>query len=64
MFGAGIGGALGGATGAGLGAAGIPGAGGAAGLTPIENWLSALANQFLSGVPGYVGTTVGWSEGK
>ena len=57
MLGAGIGGGLGGATGFGLGATAN-----AAGLA--DTWSFNFANQFLSGVPGYVGATIGWAYGE
>ena len=55
MIGAGLGGAAGGVIVAGLSAAG---------LALNLGWLSALPNAILSGVPGYVSTTAGWSEGE
>jgi hypothetical protein len=59
MIGAGIGGGLGGAAGAGIGAAAK-----ASGVVMSDTLLLALVNQFLSGMPGYVGTAAGWSQGE
>lgn len=56
IWGAGIGGALGGAGGWGLNATAK-----AAGLA--DSWSFNWANQFLSGVPGYVGTAIGGAYG-
>lgn len=57
VLGSGVGGALGGAAGWGLGASAK-----AAGLA--DTWGFNWANQFLSGVPGYVGTVLGGSYGE
>lgn len=57
ILGAGIGGGLGGAAGVGLGAAGK-----FAGVA--DTWTFTWANQFLSGISGFVGTEIGWSHGE